>query len=104
MRRQFIFATAILTLCLATATAVAQPPGFKTLEIGDRAPDFKLPGVDGRDWSLADFSSAKALVVIFNCNHCPTAQAYQDRIKKLQAQEVSHKKQLDDFLAGFTAE
>jgi len=55
----------------------------KTLEIGEHAPDFSLPGVDGRNYKLADFAQADILVVIFTCNHCPTAQAYEDRIKKL---------------------
>jgi peroxiredoxin len=52
----------------------------KTLEIGQQAPDFKLPNVDGKFVSLNDFKDAKALVIIFHCNHCPTAQAYEDRI------------------------
>lgn len=47
----------------------------KMLEIGATAPDFRLPGVDGKFYSLADFKDAKALVVLFSCNHCPTAQA-----------------------------
>ena len=68
-----------VTLC-APASAVDLPP---TLALGAAAPDFKLPGADGRDWSLADFAAAKALVVVFTCNHCPTAQAYEGRIKKL---------------------
>ena len=70
---------------LFAAASLAAPEGFKTLEIGDKAPDFKLPGVDGKDYSLADFASAKFLLVIFTCNHCPTAQAYEDRILKLHA-------------------
>jgi len=57
----------------------------KTLEIGATAPDFNLPGVDGRNYRLADFADAEILVVIFTCNHCPTAQAYEERIKKLTA-------------------
>jgi peroxiredoxin len=57
--------------------------GVKTLEIGQAAPDFKLPGVDGKTHSLKDFSDAKVLVVVFTCNHCPTAQAYEDRIIKI---------------------
>src|SRR6266513_1597399 len=85
MHRLFIFATFILALRFATATAVAQPAGFKTLEIGDRAPDFTLPGVDGKDYSLADFAKVKLLLVVFTCNHCPTAQAYEDRIIRLQS-------------------
>jgi len=51
-----------------------------TLEIGDNAPDFNLPDVNGRFYNLKDFNDAKVLVIIFTCNHCPTAQAYEDRI------------------------
>jgi peroxiredoxin len=42
-----------------------------TLEIGDKAPDFKLPATDGNQYQLSDFKDAKALVVFFTCNHCP---------------------------------
>jgi peroxiredoxin len=81
--RSIVFA--IVGLALAAAVASAEPPGFKTLSIGDAAPDFKLPGVDGKDYSLADFAKAKLLAIIFTCNHCPTAQAYEDRIIHLEA-------------------
>ncbi len=53
------------------------------LELGSAAPDFTLPGVDGKDWSLDDFSSSELLLVIFTCNHCPTAQYYEERIKAI---------------------
>ena len=52
----------------------------ETLETGSKAPDFNLLGVDGKYYSLKDFSKSSVLVVIFSCNHCPTAQAYEDRI------------------------
>jgi len=68
-----------------SAAVVAAEPVVRTLPIGAAAPDFKLPGVDGRDYSLKDFAGAKLLVVVFTCNHCPTAQAYEDRIIKLHA-------------------
>jgi len=42
-----------------------------TLQIGDQAPDFKLPATDGNTYQLADFDAAKTLVVFFTCNHCP---------------------------------
>lgn len=42
-----------------------------TLQIGESAPDFKLPATDGKTYSLADFAEAKVLVVFFTCNHCP---------------------------------
>ena len=51
-----------------------------TLAIGSAAPDFRLRGVDGKFYSLKDFSKAEVLVIIFSCNHCPTAQAYEQRI------------------------
>jgi peroxiredoxin len=54
------------------------------IKIGDVAPDFSLPGVDGRNYSLSDFRDKKVLVVIFSCNHCPYVQAYEDRIIALQ--------------------
>ena len=74
----------LLALCLAAA-AYADAPKIETLAIGTAAPDFTLPGVDGRDWSLKDFAEAKALVVVFTCTHCPTAQAYEERLKKIVA-------------------
>jgi peroxiredoxin len=52
----------------------------KTLEIGAAAPDFKLPDIGGKFYSLADFKEPKVLVFVFTCNHCPTAQAYEDRL------------------------
>ena len=55
-------------------------PEPRTLEPGSKAPDFSLPGVDGKKYDLNDFSKAQVLVIIFSCNHCPTAQAYEDRI------------------------
>jgi thiol-disulfide isomerase/thioredoxin len=55
-------------------------PEPKTLEIGSKAPDFKLLGIDGKRYTLKNFDKAKVLVVIFSCNHCPTAQAYEERI------------------------
>src|SRR5262249_38459335 len=54
-----------------------------TLPLGSPAPDFNLPAVDGQSHSAKDFSGAKILVIIFTCNHCPTAQYYEDRIKQL---------------------
>ena len=58
----------------------------KTLSIGAVVPTFKnLPGVDGKNYSLEDFSNRKILVVVFSCNHCPYVKAYEDRIIAFQA-------------------
>ena len=42
-----------------------------TLQLGEHAPDFKLPATDGKTYRLSDFKDAKALVIFFTCNHCP---------------------------------
>src|ERR1700754_4571594 len=55
----------------------------KTLSIGSSAPDFSLPGIDGKTYTLASFKDAKVLAVVFMCNHCPTSQAYEGRVIKL---------------------
>jgi thiol-disulfide isomerase/thioredoxin len=49
------------------------------------APDFDLPGIDGKRYTLASFAGAKVLVLVFTANHCPTAQAYEERLEKLHA-------------------
>jgi peroxiredoxin len=54
------------------------------LQIGDPAPGFALPGVDGRMYKLQDFADKSVVVVIFSCNHCPYVQAYEDRLVALQ--------------------
>jgi len=65
----------------AANTRAAGP--VKVLKIGQAAPDFCLPGVDGKTYCLKDFADAKVLVVVFTCNHCPTAEAYEERIQHL---------------------
>lgn len=55
----------------------------KTLPIGSAAPGFSLKGTDNKTYTLASFSKYNILVIIFTCNHCPTAQAYEDRIIQL---------------------
>ena len=54
-----------------------------TLAIGSPAPDFALPGIDGKTHKLGDYRDSQLLAVVFTCNHCPTAQLYESRIKKL---------------------
>jgi peroxiredoxin len=56
-----------------------------TLAIGSPAPDFNLKGVDGKMYSLKSFAKSKILMIVFTCNHCPTAQAYEERINKISA-------------------
>jgi hypothetical protein len=69
MRSWRLVCFALFMLFLQVPSSFAEPPGFHTLAIGDSAPDFKLPGVDGRDYSLKDFADAKLLLIVFTCNH-----------------------------------
>ncbi len=55
-----------------------------TIDLGARAPDFDLPGVDGRRYSLSSFKDKPVLVVMFWCNHCPYVKAYEDRAVAIQ--------------------
>ena len=51
-----------------------------TLELGQPAPDFSLPGIDGKTYSPSSFKDAKLLVIVFSCNHCPYVVGSEDRI------------------------
>jgi peroxiredoxin len=55
-----------------------------SLPLGAHAPEFDLPGVDGRNHSLESFSQKPILVVIFSCNHCPYVKAYEGRMVSIQ--------------------
>jgi thiol-disulfide isomerase/thioredoxin len=81
-RRSLIALLTLAALAGRTGLAAEDPT---PLAIGAEAPDFRLPGVDGKTYTLDDFRDAKVLVVIFTSNHCPTAQAYEDRIARLAA-------------------
>ena len=55
------------------------------LALGSTAPNFELPGVDGKTHKLGDYSASPVLVIVFTCNHCPIAQMYETRIAQLDA-------------------
>ena len=73
----------VLSYLLLAGAALGAEGEYPTQAIGSRAPDFALSGVDGKIHRLGDYASSKVLVVVFTCNHCPTAQLYETRIKKL---------------------
>jgi len=85
MNRQNILWPAIIIMLAVMGIATAETSKIAPLEIGAVAPDFNLPGVDGKEYHLADFADADILVVVFTANHCPTAQAYESRIMQLAA-------------------
>jgi peroxiredoxin len=78
MRKLFTFVL-ISLLSLSLQGQRAHP----ILALGSPAPDFVLPGVDGKIHKLSDYASSPVLVVIFTCNHCPIAQMYERRIEQL---------------------
>src|SRR5262249_43940407 len=82
-------ARAIVLAALTCASGTAQdapvnladvPP---ILKIGSPAPDFNLPGIDGKMHTLQEYAASKVLAIVFTCNHCPVAQMYEKRIKQL---------------------
>lgn len=77
--KKFI-AILILAVTGLVAFKTADTTGYK---VGDVAADFKLKNVDGKMISLANYKAAKGYIVIFTCNHCPYAKAYESRIMDL---------------------
>jgi peroxiredoxin len=74
-----------LPLVLLFATAAFAGRFNEVLSVGDQAPEFAgIVGVDDKEHGLADYKDARLVVVVFTCNHCPVAQAYEDRIVGLQ--------------------
>lgn len=65
-----------------------------TLSPGDKAPDFDLPGIDGKNHTLAEYADADILAILFTCNHCPSAQGAESRVKKLVEQFADESFQL----------
>jgi thiol-disulfide isomerase/thioredoxin len=74
----------VLAMVFLLSGSFLSLPGFAedpaTLAIGSPAPAFSLKGTDNKIYSLASFKKYRLLVIIFTCNHCPTAQAYEERI------------------------
>jgi peroxiredoxin len=81
--RDVCVAFAVIAAAAIAVAGAAAGEDVTTLPIGSPAPEFELPGVDGKTYRLADFADAELLLVVFTCNHCPTAQAYEERIIQL---------------------
>ena len=79
-----VFAVFLLAICLhATSGRAAQAPAPKAAPIGTPAPNFNLPGIDGKNHRLSDFASAKVLAIVMEDDHSPASQLYEARIGKL---------------------
>ncbi|WP_412985998.1 thioredoxin family protein [Pontimicrobium sp. IMCC45349] len=81
-----MIAVVLLVSAFTTKTAVGPNHGY---HIGDVATDFSLENIDGKMVSLADYNDAKGFIVIFTCNTCPYAVAYEDRIIDLDKKYAS---------------
>jgi thiol-disulfide isomerase/thioredoxin len=75
MRRLLPFLVLVLSACGAGRDS--------SLAIGSPAPEFTLPGIDGKSHTLSEYSAAPVLAMVFTCNHCPASQMYESRIRKL---------------------
>jgi peroxiredoxin len=76
--------TLVLALAIAAALLAYHAAGAKEI-IGHAAPNWSgIVGVDDQLHSLADYKNAKLIVLVFTCNHCPVAVAYEDRLIALQ--------------------
>ena len=74
----------VTVVCVLTLSAFAiNTNDDKGYKIGDIATDFSLENIDGKMVSLADYTDAKGFIVVFTCNTCPYAVAYEDRIEAL---------------------
>ncbi|MBK1878487.1 redoxin domain-containing protein [Pelagicoccus mobilis] len=73
----------LIFLTLAASNALGESAKAPLLSIGSPAPDFNLPGIDGKNHQLSDYDSSRLLAIVFTCNHCPTAQAYEQRLNEL---------------------
>jgi peroxiredoxin len=70
----------LFTFGIMVSAFILKTSGYK---VGDTAQDFKLKNVDGKEISLSNYKEAKGFIVIFTCNHCPYAKAYEQRIINL---------------------
>lgn len=77
MKKFKILSVALIAAVISAFTINTAPKGYK---VGDIAADFKLKSTDNKMVSLKDYKDAKGFIVIFTCNHCPFAKAYEDRI------------------------
>lgn len=78
-----LFYTSLLAIGFLATSFVSEPKKASGYEVGDVATDFKLKNIDNKMVSLSDYKDAKGFIVVFTCNHCPYAIAYEDRIVAL---------------------
>jgi peroxiredoxin len=89
----------LITIALVPVEESRAAKFNRVLDIGDRSPQWKeLPGTDGKQHGLDEFKATEVVVVVFFCNHCPVAKAYEERLLKL-ARHYRNEKKSVDFVA-----
>ena len=73
----------VITGCAPHSGEVQPDSAHPVMSIGAAAPDFSLPGVDGKTHTLSEYAGSKVLAFVFDCNHCSTSHLYESRIHKL---------------------
>ncbi|MBC8045575.1 MAG: thioredoxin family protein [Fimbriimonadaceae bacterium] len=76
----------LTSIIAALMLNLASPAGYN---VGDKVSDFELKNVDGKMIKLSDYSDEKGVIVVFTCNHCPYAKAYESRIMDLDKKYAS---------------
>lgn len=83
MRKVFKVTLALVVLITVSAFTTKSNITDSGYKIGDVATDFELENIDGKMVSLSDYEDAKGFIVVFTCNTCPYAVAYEDRVQGL---------------------
>ncbi|MEO1254586.1 MAG: thioredoxin family protein [Bacteroidota bacterium] len=87
MKRTFILIVGVMAVVAVLFMNASKPMAGYT--IGDYAKDFKLPNIDGKMVSMGDYENAKGFIIVFTCNTCPYAKAYESRIMDLNKKYAS---------------
>ena len=81
MKRTFILISGIVAVIIGLFTNADMPQ--KGYQVGEYVKDFSLPNIDGKMISMSDYSDARGMIIVFTCNTCPFANAYESRIMDL---------------------
>lgn len=87
MKRTFLITAGVLSV--VAILFINASDNLNGYEVGDLATDFRLPNIDGKEISLGDYQDAKGYIVVFTCNTCPYAKAYESRIIDLDKNYAS---------------
>jgi peroxiredoxin len=82
MKKTLLFSLFVLGAASLSAF-LAQKATVLPYNVGDTVSDFSLKNIDQKNVSFSNYPQAKGFIVVFTCNHCPFARAYEDRVEEL---------------------